>query len=76
MLKTEVGPSLCSFRACLSLINWPAVIDILETPALRLVMIDLPSGLIIPQRCFGSEIECHEFVEARRQHSPAMSLGS
>jgi len=57
-------------------IHWPAVIDILETPALLLVMIDLPSGLIIPKRCFGSEIECHEFVEALRQHSRAVSLGS
>jgi hypothetical protein len=52
-----------------SFIRWPAVLDILETRHHLFVMIDRPAGIMIPKRCFTSELECHEFAEALRQHS-------
>jgi hypothetical protein len=52
-----------------SFIRWPAVLDILETRHHLFVMIDRPAGIMIPKRCFASELECHEFAEALRRHS-------
>jgi hypothetical protein len=52
-----------------SLVRWPAVLDVLETGRHFFVMIDRPAGIIIPKRCFASELACHEFAEALRLHA-------
>jgi YcxB-like protein len=52
-----------------SFVQWPAVLDLLETRQHLFVMIDRPAGVIIPKRCFASDLECHEFAEALRLHA-------
>jgi hypothetical protein len=50
-------------------IQWPAVLDLIETRDHFFVMIDRTAGIIVPKRCFASELECHEFAEALRLHA-------
>jgi hypothetical protein len=52
-----------------SFIQWPAILDIVETRDHLFVMIDRSAGLIVPKRCFTSDLDCHEFAEALRHRA-------
>lgn len=53
---------------------WPAISDVVETPAHLFLRIDGASAVVIPKRAFGAAIQTSEFVRAIRNHLVAAQV--